>query len=131
MEYRPPRLARERRIRGEINRMPTNLTAVLALVVFVQSAMATGAMNARQSTAIAETRPDLLNRLVGNWVLKGELAGRQTVHDVQAGWVLNGRYVRLDEVSRDRDGHGRSAYVASIYIGWEPHSRSYTCIWLD
>ena len=111
--------------------MPTPLIAILALVVSVQSAVATGSMHARQSTAIAEARPDLLNKLVGNWVLKGTLAGKQTVHDVRAGWVLNDKYVRLNEVSRDLDGRRRSAYEASIYIGWEPHSRTYTCIWLD
>ena len=101
----------------------TTFAAVLALVVSVQSVAAAG--------PAVETRPDLLNKLVGDWVLRGELAGKQTIHDVHASWVLNGRYVRLDEVSRDPDDRGRSAYVAAIYIGWEPRSRTYTCIWLD
>jgi hypothetical protein len=114
-----------------LRRMPTTLTGVLALAVSVQSAMAAGSSDPKHSAAIAETHPNLLKRLVGNWVLKGELAGKQTVHDVLASWVLNDRYVRLDEVSRDLDGHGRSAYEASIYIGWESHTRTYTCIWLD
>ena len=111
--------------------MPTTFMAVLALVFSVQWAMATGSKDATQSTAITDTRHDLLNKLVGNWVLRGELAGKQTVHDVHASWVLNHRYVRLDEVSRDVDDRGRSAYEASVFIGWEPRSRTYTCIWLD
>ncbi len=111
--------------------MRPSLVLLLALAVSVRPALSADTAGAKQSTAIAQPRPALLDRLVGDWVLKGELAGKQTVHDVRAGWVLNERYVRLDEVSRDRDAQGRPAYMASIYIGWEPRSRTYSCIWLD
>ncbi len=30
----------------------------------------------------------LLERLAGKWVLKGTIAGKETIHDVTAQWVL-------------------------------------------
>ncbi|MGH7022159.1 MAG: hypothetical protein ACREEB_01060 [Caulobacteraceae bacterium] len=103
----------------------------LYVIVVVLCASLWTSASARAIESNAEPHPNLLDKLVGKWVLKGELAGKQTVHDVQASWVLNDRYVRLDEVSRDIDDHGRPAYEASIFIGWEPRSQTYTCIWLD
>ena len=47
----------------------------------------------------------LFDRLVGRWELKGTIDGKQTVHDVDAEFVLNRGYVRLHEsfrVSRTR-----------------------------
>ena len=34
-------------------------------------------------------RDSLLDRLAGNWVLRGTIAGQQVVHDVSARWVLD------------------------------------------
>src|SRR5262245_18610809 len=52
-----------------------------------------------------------LGRLVGDWVLQGKVAGKDTTHDVEAEWVLNHLYVRLHEVSREKDAKGRPAYL--------------------
>jgi hypothetical protein len=51
------------------------------------------------------------------------------VHDVEAAWVLQGNYVRITEVSRERDDNGRPAYEAIVFVGWlDDH---YVCTWLD
>lgn len=74
---------------------------------------------------------DVLERLVGRWVLEGTIAGKTTTHDVVASWVLNGQYVQLHEVSRERDAQGRPAYEALVYLTWEPSRGEYSCLWLD
>ncbi len=73
----------------------------------------------------------LLNHLVGTWVLRGTIAGKQTTHDVQAAWVLRNEYVQLHEISRDKNASGGAAYEAIVYIGWDEKARQYTCLWLD
>ena len=86
------------------------------------------------SMASAQTsRPpaELLERLVGRWVLEGTIAGKTTTHDVVASWVLNGQYIQLHEISRERDAQGRPAYEALVYLTWEPSRGEYSCLWLD
>lgn len=75
--------------------------------------------------------PTLLDRLVGQWVLTGTIQGKQTTHDVEAEWVLNREYVRLHEVSREKDAKGGPAYEAIVFIGKDDKTGEYTCLWLD
>lgn len=98
--------------------------------IFIAAVLAwTGA-----SMASAQTqRPpsELLERITGRWVLEGTIAGKTTIHDVDARWVLNGQYVQLHEVSREQDAQGRPAYEAIVYFTWEPSRGEYSCLWLD
>lgn len=73
----------------------------------------------------------LIERLVGQWVLRGTIDGKETTHDVTAEWVLGHHYVRLHEVSREKDAKGRPAYEAMVFIGWDQPSGRYACLWLD
>lgn len=101
------------------------VTAMLAAFVLSLCAPAAATMQDRGNVAA----PDLLDRLVGHWVLTGTIAGQNTVHDVEASRVLQGNYVRISETSRERDAHGRPQYEANIYVGWlRDH---YICVWLD
>jgi hypothetical protein len=78
------------------------------------------------------TQPDsLLNRLTGDWVLNGTIAGEATVHDITARRVLNGQYVQLTEVSREKDKNGNPAYAAIVYFCWQEPRKQYFCLWLD
>jgi hypothetical protein len=74
---------------------------------------------------------ELLDHLAGQWVLHGTIDGKQTTHDVQAEWVLKREYLRLHEVSREKDAKGDPAYEAIVFISWEPKTREYICLWLD
>jgi hypothetical protein len=77
-------------------------------------------------------QPDsLLNKLIGKRVLKVTIAGKETIHDVDAKGVLNGQYVQLTEVSRTKDGKGNPLYEAIIYICWLDTKKQYFCLWLD
>jgi hypothetical protein len=74
---------------------------------------------------------ELLDHLAGQWVLQGIIGGKQTTHDVQAEWVLKREYLRLHEVSREKDAKGDLAYEAIIFVSWDPKTQEYICLWLD
>lgn len=74
---------------------------------------------------------ELLDHLAGRWVLQGTIAGKQATHDVQAEWVLKREYLRLHEVSREKDAKGVPAYEAIIFVSWDAKTQEYTCLWLD
>ena len=82
-------------------------------------------------SAEPRTPQDLLNRLVGDWVLEGVIAGETSTHDVNAAWVLQHNYVRITEVSRERDAAGRPQYEAVIYVGWLDGADRMVCYWFD
>jgi hypothetical protein len=78
------------------------------------------------------SRPDsLLNHLIGNWVLRGPMAGKQVVHDVTFRWVLDSEYVEMHEVSRERTASGTAAYEAIVYLGRDSTTHEYAALWLD
>jgi hypothetical protein len=79
-----------------------------------------------------QLRPDpLLDCPAGEWVLDGRIAGRATIHDVRARWVLNSEYLEVREVSRERAADGQLSYDAIIYLVRDPRNRVYTALWLD
>ncbi len=69
--------------------------------------------------------------LAGAWVLRGTIAGKATTHDVTAEWVLGHLYLRLHEISRERDEKGRPLYEAIVLIGRDTAASEYQCLWLD
>jgi hypothetical protein len=108
-------------------------------MVFAACALAACAAAGRGSTE-SEVRvadagrsrtPELMDRLVGQWVLTGVVAGQNVVHDVDAAWVLQGNYVRIGEVAREIGANGKPDYEATIFVGWHEGSSRYVCIWLD
>jgi hypothetical protein len=79
----------------------------------------------------APHRDGLLNHLIGHWVLRGSMAGKQVVHDVTFRWVLGGEYVEMHELSRERTPGGTPAYEAIVYLVRDPHTQEYATLWLD
>jgi hypothetical protein len=89
-------------------------------------------MAALTASAQEPARPGpSLDRLAGTWVLTGTIEGKPTTHDVDAEWVLHRGYLRLHEVSRERDAKGGPAYEAIVFIGWDQGTGEYSCLWLD
>jgi hypothetical protein len=72
-----------------------------------------------------------MDRMVGEWVMTGTIAGEQVTHDVHAEWILDRRYVRIHEVSRERDEKGKLAYEAWIDVAWDAANAEYVIMWLD
>lgn len=79
----------------------------------------------------AAVNSPLLDRLVGTWILQGNIAGKQTTHDITSEWVANHYYLRLHEVSRERRADGNPQYDAFIHIGWDEDKKIYPIIFLD
>ena len=73
----------------------------------------------------------LLDQMAGNWLLQGTIAGKETTHDIVAEWVLGHQYLRIHEVSREKDTHGQPDYEAMVFVGWYQPSAEYVCAWLD
>ena len=73
----------------------------------------------------------LLDHLAGRWTLQGAVAGKPTIHDIDAEWVLGHQYLRLHEVSRELGAQNQPAYEATVFIGWNGDLKQYACVWLD
>jgi hypothetical protein len=73
----------------------------------------------------------LLDHMIGRWILQGTIAGKETTHDIIIEWVLGHQYVRLHEISREKNANGESAYEAIVFIGWDQPLSQYACLWLD
>jgi hypothetical protein len=73
----------------------------------------------------------LLDRLAGKWVLRGTIAGKQTTHDVEAEWVLDHHYLRIHEISQEKDSQGKPQYEATIYVAWNQDTKTFAAVWLD
>jgi hypothetical protein len=63
--------------------------------------------------------------------LRGTIARRSVVHDVEADWVLAHHYLRIHEVSRSKGADGNPEYEAMVFIAWNDLTQQYSCAWLD
>jgi len=96
------------------------------------AALATLAITCNAAFAEDAKHPEaLLDRLAGDWVLSGQIAGKQTTHDISADWTLNHGYLRLHEISREKKSSGEPAYEAIIFIAYDKKTENDTCLWLD
>jgi hypothetical protein len=73
----------------------------------------------------------LLEHLAGKWVAQVSIGGRARTDDISAEWVLQHHYLRLHEVSRNKDANGNPHYEAMIFIGERPRTKQISCLWLD
>ena len=83
------------------------------------------------ATCAAPPTPAIMDQLIGSWTLTGTIAGKQTTHDVIAEWVLKHGYVRIHEVSLEKEGSGVPAYEAFIFISRDATGGECSCLWLD
>ena len=99
------------------------------LLTCIVAALVVPAARAQNRSAIA---PDaLLDKLTGHWVMTGTIARKATTHDVDVDWVLKREYIRIHEVSREKDPDGSVAYEAWIYLVWDAKNSEYAVMWLD
>src|SRR3979409_146858 len=72
----------------------------------------------------------LLDKMTGHWVMTGTISKKPATHDVDVDWVLKREYIRIHEVSRDKDASGGIGYEAWIYIVWDAKKGEDAVIWL-
>ncbi len=85
----------------------------------------------RASAQQPAAQDSLLQRMAGHWLLQGTIARQQTTHDVDFEWVLSGNYLRMHEVSREKDAKGSPQYEAIVYLGKGKTAEDYSVLWLD
>jgi len=87
------------------------------------------------STVCFAQRPpvksQLLDRLAGKWVSKAEIGSHKSIRDVEGEWVIQHHYLRLHEVSREKDANGKALYEAMEYLTTGPGKNQIQCVWLD
>ena len=87
------------------------------------------------SVAAVQSKADepaaLMNHLVGQWTMMGTLGAKQSVHDVEASWILKREYVQFHEMSRERAADGGPAYEAVVLLSWHVKTGEFMCLWLD
>lgn len=49
------------------------------------------------------TNSPLLDHLAGKWVMQGNIGKQAATHELDAQWVIQHRYLRFYEVSRDKN----------------------------
>jgi hypothetical protein len=104
--------------------MKTNTLRIVAILATI------GLFGER--VVVAQSLHDpLLDRLIGSWVLRGDIGHKAVTHTVKVQWVLAHEYIQIRETSRSRTAAGAPEYDAIVYIGWNPESRQYACLWLD
>src|SRR5262245_65455104 len=86
---------------------------------------------AAQGGGVSGPSAALLDKMAGHWVLTGTIAKKQTTHDVDVDWILKREYIRIHEVSREKDAAGGPAYEAWIYLVWDAAKSEYAILWLD
>ena len=74
---------------------------------------------------------ELMNKMTGRWTMAGTIGKAATTHDVDVDWILKNEYIRIHEVSRERDPGGGVGYEAWIYLAWDPAKSEYAVMWLD
>lgn len=100
------------------------------VLAFLVLACATSPAALAQSSATSPPAA-LLDRMTGRWLMTGTIMKAQVTHNVDVDWVLNRQYVRIHEVSREKDARGNAAYEAWIYLVWDATRGEYAVMWLD
>ncbi len=98
---------------------------ITLIVILLQ--LKAGALFSQQNSNLN----DLLDKMVGKWILKGTIENKETTHDVQINWVLEHQYIQINEVSREKDSLGKPEYSAIVYLTWEKDAGQFSCLWLD
>jgi hypothetical protein len=80
---------------------------------------------------VVPARDALLEKLTGHWVMTGIIGKQAVTHDVDVDWILKRKYIRIHEVSREKEGDGELAYEAWIHIVWDKENAEYVVMWLD
>jgi len=79
----------------------------------------------------ADWQDDLVGRLAGSWKLEGKVMGNNAHHDVQADWVLNRQFLRIQEKTAANAPATERSYDSIWYLGYDPISERYVLHLLD
>lgn len=69
--------------------------------------------------------------MTGDWVMQGTIDTEQVTNDVYVDLILKRQYVRIHQISREKDASGEPTYEAWIHIAWDQANEEYVVMWLD
>jgi len=72
-------------------------------------------------------RDDLLDRLVGKWLVHRKIRGKEVRDTLEADWVLNHQFLRLHM----KDVQTPPEYEALVFLGYDNASERYVAHWID
>ncbi len=107
-----------------------HLLALLSVMMTLASISLLSPITHAQKTATSKPH-SLLDKMTGEWVLVGKIGKQKVTHDVDVHWILNHHYIRIHEISREKDAGGNFAYEAWILIAWDKEKAEYVVMWLD
>lgn len=81
--------------------------------------------------APAGWRDDLVDHLVGTWKMEGQIMGRDSHHEVEAAWMLNHQFLRIQEKTGPDAPDSEKWYEAIWFLGYDPVSERYLLHLLD
>ena len=81
---------------------------------------------------VAENWTDgLVKHLAGSWKLGGKVGINDAHHDVQADWVLNHQFLRIQETTSANAAASERRYDSIWYLGYDPVSERYVMHLMD
>jgi hypothetical protein len=78
-----------------------------------------------------EWKDELIDHMIGNWTLTGQVMGRDAHHDVRAEWVLNHQFLRIHERTAAGAHASERRYEAIWFLGYDAVSERYVLHLLD
>ncbi len=111
-------------------RIRKHVPARWGLIVTLASMSLYSPMAHAQNT-VPPTPELLMDKMTGAWVMTGTIGKEQVTHEVDVDWILKRQYIRIHEVSREKDDDGELAYEAWIHIAWDKDNAEYVVMWLD
>ena len=78
-----------------------------------------------------EWQDELANHLAGSWKLEGTVMGSNAHHDVQADWVLNRQFLRIQEKTAADAPATERRYDSIWYLGYDSVSERYVLHLMD
>jgi hypothetical protein len=81
--------------------------------------------------APVEWQEGLVKYLAGSWKLEGKVMGNNAHHDVQADWVLNRQFLRIQEKTAANAPATERRYDSIWYLGYDSISERYVLHLMD
>jgi hypothetical protein len=69
----------------------------------------------------------LLEKIIGNWTVSGQIGGEKVTYNFVASWELNHQFISLTFA----DTAKQPQYTAKVFIGYDCISERYVTHWLD
>ena len=79
----------------------------------------------------ADWQDGLVSHLAGSWKLEGKVMGNNAHHDVQADWVLNRQFLRIQEKTAASAPATERRYDSIWYLGYDSISERYVLHLMD